>query len=94
MDERDLADIGNAYLTASPAKRTLSSMTAWDDYTATLSELHDALDECFLTPAMRDRVDNALAAVIQASRRDVLDHLVIGYDNPEAGIDTFVRRGP
>jgi hypothetical protein len=67
-------------------------MDAWTDYTDSLEELHEALDEALLVPGLRDRIDNALAAVIRAARRDVLDHLVIGIENPETGLDTYIHR--
>ena len=70
----------------------MTAMDAWDDYTSALGELHEALDEAFLTLELRTRIDNGIAAAIRAARRDVLDHLVIGIDHPETGLDTYIHR--
>lgn len=47
------------------------------------TELHDALDEAFLTPELRDRIDNVLAELIRAERATVLDQLAICIKRPE-----------
>ena len=70
----------------------MTGMNAWTDYTSALEDLHEAFDGASLIPELRDRIDNALAAVIRAARRDVLDHLVIGIDHPETGVDTYIHR--
>jgi hypothetical protein len=57
------------------------------------AEIGDKLDESFLTPDLRDGIDNALCALVRAERREVLDCLVIGIDNDEFnGLEAYVRR--
>jgi hypothetical protein len=49
------------------------------------TELHDALGEAFLTPELRDRIDNADAQLICVERASVLDQIVICIKRPQNG---------
>jgi hypothetical protein len=78
-------------LTVSPVERTLSNMDL-TERDALWSELGDALDECYLTPKLRDRVDKAVAEVVRAERADVLSCLVIAVDDGESGLQAVTPR--
>ena len=41
----------------------------WPDYVSAIDELNSALDDALLPPELRDRIDDAIAAVIRTALR-------------------------